>query len=325
LKKPPLGYLDPVDGRVVVLAPSPVLTVTIEEVEGLPDIHVHPGGQGVWQARMISSLGVPVVLCATAGGETGHLLGHLLQIPHVELHLREVGARNGAYVHDRRDGSRNELVEMPADPLRRHELDDLHEMTLVHGLQTGIAVLGGPNHDRVVPHSLYRRLTADLTANGCRVLVDLAGERLSAALEGGPSFVKISHDELIEDGRAGSDRLPDLISAARRIAEYGPRVVVVSRAAEPALALIEDEPFTVHVPDFQPVDARGGGDSMTAGVAASLAQGESIEMALRIGSAAGAVNITRHGLGTGSGQAIRALTERVELRPVPDRVDSGTG
>jgi hypothetical protein len=67
------------------------------------------------------------------------------------------------------------------------------------------------------------------------------------------------------------------------------RVVVVSRSAEPALALIEDKLFTVHVPDFQPVDTRGGGDSMTAGVAAALAQGESTEMALRIGGAAGAV------------------------------------
>jgi 1-phosphofructokinase len=157
-------------------------------------------------------------------GETGRVLRHLLEIPHVELHLREVGSRNGAYVHGRRDGNRNELVEMPADPLHRHELDDLYEMTLVYGLQTGIAVLGGPDHDRVVPHSMYRRLTTDLTANGCRVLVDLTGERLSAALEGGPFFVKVSHDELIEDGRARSDQLPDLIAAARRITEHGPRV-----------------------------------------------------------------------------------------------------
>jgi 1-phosphofructokinase len=74
--------------------------------------------------------------------------------------------------------------------------------------------------------------------------------------------------------------------------------------------------FTVHVPDLHSVDTRGAGDSMTAGVAAPLANGESIEPALRVGGAAGAVNVARHGLGGGSGQAIRALTERVELRPV---------
>ena len=49
---------------VVVLAPSPLLTVTIEDLAGEPDIHVHPGGQGIWQARMLTSLGVRVVLKA---------------------------------------------------------------------------------------------------------------------------------------------------------------------------------------------------------------------------------------------------------------------
>lgn len=303
---------------MVVLAPAPQLTVTAEELDGQPDIHVHDGGQGVWQARMISSLGATVVLCATVGGETGQVLRHLLHGEGIELHLREVDGRNGAYFHDRREGSRAELVEMPADPLQRHELDDLYELTLIQGLETGFAVLGGPGGPGVVPASLYRRLAADLTGNGCQVLVDLSGELLSEALAGGPSFVKVSHEELISDGRADSDRVPDLVAAARRIAQCGPRAVVVSRAAEPALALVDGELYAVHVPDLRPVDTRGGGDSMTAGVAASLAQGEPIELALRVGGAAGAVNITRHGLGTGSGEAIRALTDRVELRPVHD-------
>ena len=305
----------------MVLAPSPQLTVTVERLGGVADIHVHAGGQGVWQARMISSLGVPVVLCATVGGETGQVLRQLLDADGVEVRLREVRARNGAYIHDRREGSRNELVEMPADPLSRHELDDLYEMTLVAALEAGTVLLSGPKDEHVLPHTMYERLTADLTANGCRVLLDLSGERLTAALGGGPSFVKVSHEELIEDGRAGSDRLPDLVAAARRIAEHGPRAVVVSRAAEPALALVADELFTVHVPELQPFDTRGAGDSMTAGVAASLARGRPVAEALRVGAAAGALNITRHGLGSGSGDTVRALTERVELRPLDSHTD----
>jgi 1-phosphofructokinase len=34
---------------VVIFAPLPILTVTIEDRAGEPDIHVHAGGQGVWQ------------------------------------------------------------------------------------------------------------------------------------------------------------------------------------------------------------------------------------------------------------------------------------
>ena len=42
---------------VVIFAPLPILTVTIEDRAGEPDIHLHAGGQGVWQSRMVSSLG----------------------------------------------------------------------------------------------------------------------------------------------------------------------------------------------------------------------------------------------------------------------------
>src|SRR3954454_23885492 len=49
--------------RAMVLTPSPVLTVTIEaQPDGSPEIHVHPGGQGVWIARMLSRLGLDLNL-----------------------------------------------------------------------------------------------------------------------------------------------------------------------------------------------------------------------------------------------------------------------
>jgi 1-phosphofructokinase len=303
-------------GRVVVFAPSPELTVTVEELDGAPDIHVHAGGQGVWQSRMIESLGAEVVLCAALGGETGQVLRHLIG---VELKAREVAARNGGYVHDRRDGGRDQVVRMPADALTRHELDDLYEMTLVEGLNAGVAVLSGPaEHDEPVPDSVYERLARDLGGNGCRVVVDLSGGRLAAALEGGPEVVKVSHTELVSDGFAESDDLADLARGCRKIAESGARAVVVSRAADETLALVEGSFFLVEVPELSPVDTRGGGDSMTAGLAAGLAQGRSLEEALRLGAAAGAVNITRHGLGTGSGDVVRELTERVTLKPWDD-------
>ncbi|GAB2959269.1 PfkB family carbohydrate kinase [Saccharothrix stipae] len=303
-------------GRVAVFAPSPELTVTVEELDGTPDIHIHAGGQGVWMSRMIESLGAEVVLCSALGGETGQVLRHLIG---VELKARDVAARNGGYVHDRRDGGRDQVVRMPADALSRHELDDLYEMTLVEALGAGIAVLSGPAaQDTPVPDSVYERLAKDLRGNGCRVVVDLSGARLAAALAGGPEVVKVSHEELVSDGLAASDSLPDLVAACRKVAESGASTVVVSRAAEETLACIDGALYLVEVPELSPVDTRGGGDSMTAGLAAGLALGQSVEESLKLGAAAGAVNVTRHGLGTGSGDVVRELVERVRLRPWED-------
>ncbi|WP_433272140.1 1-phosphofructokinase family hexose kinase [Actinosynnema sp. CS-041913] len=299
-------------GRVAVFAPSPQLTVTVEVLDGEPDIHIHAGGQGVWQSQMIESLGVEVVLCAALGGETGQVLRHLIG---VALKARDVSARNGAYVHDRRDGVRDPVVVMPADPLSRHELDDLYEMTLVEALGAGVAVLSGPaEDDEPVPDSVYERLATDLGANGCAVVVDLSGGRLAAALEGGPMVVKVSHEELVSDGLAKSDSLPDLAVACEKLASSGARCVVVSRAAEETLALLDGDFHLVEVPRLSTVDTRGGGDSMTAGLAAGLAQGQSIEESLKLGAAAGAVNVMRHGLGSGSGDVVRELVGRVRLK-----------
>jgi 1-phosphofructokinase len=86
-----------VSDEIMVFAPSPLLTVTIDDRGGEPDIHVHAGGQGVWQALMISSLGVPVVLCAALGGEIGEVLRHLIAVEGIELDAEPVGAHNGGY------------------------------------------------------------------------------------------------------------------------------------------------------------------------------------------------------------------------------------
>jgi 1-phosphofructokinase len=301
---------------VVVFAPSPLLTVTIEDRAGQPDIHVHAGGQGVWQARMISTLGVPVVLCAALGGETGDLLQHLLPGEGVELRAVHVDTRNGGYVHDRRSDDREPIAEAPGGPLDRHEQDALYEVVLREGITHSTAVLAGPNSDQVIPASLYRRLATDLSANGCRVAADLSGDRLDAVLAAGPAVLKVSHEELIADGRAESDEPAALVAAMKQLRADGAGTVIVSRAAEPALALPEDsdgDVLEIHMPPLQAAEPRGAGDSMTAGVVASLVRGDPIREALRTGAACGALNVVRRGLGTGGEAAVRILAERVEL------------
>jgi 1-phosphofructokinase len=75
---------------------------------------------------------------------------------------------------------------------------------------------------------------------------------------------------------------------------------------------------------------RGAGDSMTAAIAAALARGDGWEDALRLGAAAGSLNVTRSGLATGRRREIEMLARHVDLRPLdgvfaqsaatPDRV-----
>jgi 1-phosphofructokinase len=219
-------------------------------------------------------------------------------------------------VHDRRDGNRKALAEIAGAPLTRHELDELYNLALAEGLRAGIAVLSGPAHPSVIKPDVYRRLAGDLRANGCRVIADLCGEHLKAVLSSGLSVVKVSHEELIADGLSADDSEKSLTDALLKLHDDGAEAVLVSRADAGALALINEQIYRVGTPRLTSTDGRGAGDSMTAGVAAVLAHGGEMSEAVRTGAAAGALNVTRHGLGTGHLDAVQVLTERVKLTPI---------
>ncbi len=305
---------------VCVFAPDPLLTITIEAgPDGHDEIHLHPGGQGFWIARMVAALGLRTVLVGPFGGETGAVVRHLMQDCEPELVAVDVAGSNGAYVHDRRDGERVARATEPPDALSRHDLDDLYGATLTAALSCTVTVLAGPGpwDPPILDPDVYRRLTADLTNADRPVIADLSGEPRRAAVEGGLRLLKISHEELQDDGYAedGTD-LDQVIEGMHRLRKEGARDVVVSRAADGPVALLGDEIVEVNGPRLEAVDHRGAGDSMTGGLAAGLARGMDPAATLRLATAAGALNVTRRGLANGDRRQILDLAEHFEMRRV---------
>jgi 1-phosphofructokinase len=304
--------------RAFVFAPDPLLTVTVEAGGEGDEIHLHAGGQGFWVAQMIANLGVEVALCGPFGGESGRVVRGLIDHDAgIRVRAIETVGSNGVYIHDRREGDRATVAETPPDPLGRHEIDDLYGAALLGGLESSVAVLAGPGpwEVPVVPADLYCRLTTDLRANEKAVIADLCGEPLSCALVGGLTVLKMSHEELVGDGRvAGADAdEPELIEAMFALHREGADNVLITRAEEPALALVDGKIVTIRPPVLQVVDHRGAGDSMTAGLAAGLGRGLDMLDALRLGAAAAGLNVTRRGLATGDRREIERLADHIEL------------
>ena len=302
---------------MAVLAPSPVLTITVEISPSSEDeIHVHAGGQGFWVANMAAVLGAEVTLCAALGGESGHVLGDLIATQ--GLHLRAVPAAsaNGAYIHDRRSGERLPVASVPSPRLQRHEVDDLFGAMTAAALTSHVAVLTGVEHERVLPSEVYRRLAADLRRNGIPVIADLTGGALECALAGGLDLLKLSHEELgaIADGPLDSpSRFAQEIA---RLRARGADNVLVSRADQPALASIGGDLLELSGPRFEPLDYHGAGDSMVAAVAVGIGRGLDLPRVLRLAVASGALNVTRRGLGSGQRDDIERLAEAVQVRPL---------
>jgi 1-phosphofructokinase len=305
--------------RALVFSPSPLLTVTVEHVREGGEVHLHPGGQGFWIARMMAELGVWVRVCGTFGGETGSVVRRLMEDSGVDVHCVDAAGGNGAYVHDRRDGRRHVVAEMRPAPLSRHELDQLYGAALLDGLEADVCVLGGPPSEDVLPADVYRRLSTDLSANGRPVVADLAGEPLRAVLAGRLTALKVSSDDLQRDGYIDHDTAEEVLAAMPGFTGNGTHATVVSRAAEPVLALIDDHLFEVQAPAVEALDTSGAGDALTAGLAVELARGGSVVDGLRLGAAAGRLNVTRRGLGTGSRAEIERLVRHTTVREL-DRI-----
>jgi 1-phosphofructokinase len=304
--------------RVAVFDPTPVLTIVVESVNGTPDVHLHAGGQGVWVARMLLELGVDAVLCAPIGGETGVVLSGLARDEGIELASVDSPGACGAYINDRRSGKREEWVAMPPAPLGRHVLDELYGLFLGESTGASAAVLTGPREAGALPADTYRRLAGDCRELGAAVVADLAGEALTAALAGGLTLLKVSEEELRAHGRLGDDAAAeDVVAAAWRLRDDGADHVVISRGGEAAIAVLDGQLHWAHGPQLSPADHRGAGDSMTAGITAGIARRRPLTDAVRLGVAAGAVTVSRHGLATGDRRSIERLISAVLLEQGP--------
>jgi 1-phosphofructokinase len=296
---------------VAVFAPSPILTVTVESGPEGGEVHFHPGGQGFWVARLAASLGARVSLCVPLGGESGDVLRALLDAEGIEVLAVRTGGANAAYLHDRRSGERRPIVETQSPGLGRHELDELYGVAVTAGLASDAMLLTGPRHEHVLPAETYTRLAADLRANGQRVLVDLSGEPLRAALRGGIDVLKLSVEELQAEGFASGGGRAEVGEAIRQLSREGAESVLVSCGPDPALALVGERLLEIVGPRFTEVDARGAGDSMFAALGVGLAAGLEREESLRLAVAASALNVTRHGLGSGHLKEIERLLGQV--------------
>ena len=304
--------------RVAVFGPNPLLTVSIEVTGGRDDVHVHAGGQGVWLSRMAGEMGAEPVLCGLLGGETGAVLGGLLEGLAGERRMVWAEGASGCYVVDRRDGTRRVVAHAPAPPPSRHEIDALVATTVTAALECRLLAICNALPGDALPVEVYGALASDVRANGCPVIVDLSSPRLDAVLDAGPDLVKLTDWELAEYVCGPVDPPVRLLAAARRLRERGARSVLVTRGGEPALWLDGDAPPRLVVPPrFERGMREGCGDTMMGAIAAVLAAGRPLEEAVVLGAAAGAANFLHAGLGTGDRATIERLAERVRIEPYP--------
>ncbi|QIR70633.1 1-phosphofructokinase family hexose kinase [Kocuria sp. KD4] len=307
--------------RISILVPTPLLITEITEPAAHrnrssheSDVHMHPGGQGLWVARMAGSLGADVSVSGPFGGELGSLIRTMLDGLGMQVNAVRYGYGNGGYVYDLRGEDRETVAHMPPPELSRHELDDLYGTAFVDALASDVLTVTGAEPGDVVPASFFGRLIQDTRDAGTTVVADLSGKPALAAVAANVDVLKISHEEVLDLELVAEDTAEALVSAGHMLLERGAGAVVISRAKDPALLVEKDSVREVSAPSITPLDHRGAGDSMTAGISVGLARGLALVEAVALGASAGALNVARRGLGTGNRTTIEKFAREITVR-----------
>ena len=185
------------------------------------------------------------------------------------------------------DRSRGEVTEINSSgmPVSEEQLQAMVQLVRSHARTSDCMILSG-SMPPACPADFYRTLGEAAAAEGCRVLLDADGDRLTAGLQARPYLIKPNRYELeLLTGRVLDSR-EKLLQAAGECIDRGAALVAVSMGAEGAL--ITDGKRAYATPGLKVAvkSTVAAGDSMIAGMAVGFSRGLDIPEAFRLGVAA---------------------------------------
>jgi len=298
-----------------VIAPVLAVEEFIETSDGpIHELCFHPAGQGANVARTISELGEHCTITGFMGGESGIILETLLTTCGISRRLVPTCGATAAIVKITHDYNDVSTYTLPNPIVTRHESDDLYSAASLLVMECPIVVISSVLASGM-PSDFYARLIRLARHHGTRTIVDIPPELLQESLAAGPTAIKPNIDQLRSlYGLGQNPSLEDVRHVADRLCEQGASAVVLSLGKDGALVVERGRAWQLTSPQVEAVVEAGAGDSMVGGIAVGLARGLTLVDAARLGAAAGAATVLRHGLGSCKRPIVEQLLPRIAVR-----------
>jgi 1-phosphofructokinase family hexose kinase len=278
-----------------------------------------PGGKGVNVARVLKSLGAPVIATGLAGGATGtRIVDQLTQLSVLSdfVRIREESRTNTAVI-DPTTGQQTEINER-GPSVSEQEIELFADKLLYLAKGASLCVFAG-SLPRDVDIDIYGRLIREMRRLGVQSIVDTDGEPLRRSMRAEPDVISpnvLEAEELV--GHEFNDSEDHLI-AVREMVSLGAREAIMTAPDGCYALMAPDDPSSpqrlcrvrVAAGSIEPRATVGSGDAFLAGFVAARYAGLSTEECLVRGVACGAES-TRH-LGAGLVDPDRAERLRAEI------------
>jgi 6-phosphofructokinase 2 len=289
--------------NIVTLTPNPAidLSTSVDRVVPMRKLRCSvqkrdPGGGGVNVARVIKRFGGDVEAILPIGGFTGQLLRRLIDEENIPNRIIETEAET------REDFSISELSTanqyrfvLPGMPLREMEWRACLDQLAATAPRPKF-VVGSGSLPPGAPNDFYGQAAAIARTFGAKFVLDTSGGPLAAAIAHGVYLIKPNLREMRD--LAGVELLDqkDWIAAARQYIEAGKvEVVALSLSHLGALLVTGDQALRAQPLAIKPISSVGAGDSFLGAMIFSLAKGDSLADAFRLGIAAGSAALTHEG------------------------------
>jgi len=288
-----------------------------------------PGGKGVNVARVLKTLGQPVIATGFAGGATGtRLVEQLTEMSVLSdfVRIRQESRTNTALV-DPTNGEQTEINERgPA--VSEPELELFVDKLLYLAKGASLVVFAG-SLPPGVDVDLYARLIREMKRLGVVTVVDTEGDPLRRAVRAEPDVISpnvLEAEELV--GHEFNDD-EDHLRAVRQMVELGARESIMTVPDGCLAHLAPTEPgesprsYRVRVHEVEGAATVGSGDAFLAGYVAARYSGRPAVDCLRYGVACGAESTRHLGAGIIDPQNVERLLDSVEVEAVQAPAEVG--
>jgi 6-phosphofructokinase 2 len=255
-----------------------------------------PGGGGVNVSRAVKKLGGDSLLLYPAGGLTGDRLKELLDeegLHHQPFPIKGL-IRESLVILEESSGQQYRFG-MPGPQLEQKDWEPFFQELAAMEPSPDYVVASG-SLPPGVPPDFYARVARAGKKRGAKVIIDVSGEALEAALQEGVFLIKPNVREF--RGLVGEEIKEEsqIKTEAQKMVKSGRcEVLVISLGAAGALVVSEELAEHILPPTVPIVSKVGAGDSMVAGIVLSLARGNPLRESVLFGIAAGSAAVMTPG------------------------------
>ncbi|MBI5203212.1 MAG: hexose kinase [Elusimicrobia bacterium] len=271
-----------------------------------------PGGKGINVARALKTLGRPGLVLGFTAGNTGDFIESSLRREGVAARWVRLARGQSrtclAVLHGR--GAPTEVNEDGA-PVSARDLGRLERAFDRHARRAKVVIASG-SLPPGCPAGLYAKLIRRARKAGVPAYLDASGPALRAGLAARPELAKMNRDEAASVGLPVA-KAAVLARALQRLAENGPRDVVVTLGADGAVAFLGGRRLMATPPKVRS-DAPGGcGDTILAGLARERGDGASPERALAYAAGLATASALVAGAGVFRPDSVGRIVRRVRV------------